>query len=283
LLIDRSGAAGRPIVFDRYGEGSPPRIEGRGEVEDAVRIFNAQHLEVRNLEVTNQGPAPALRRGVHIQLQNFGTARHIVVAGMYVHDVNGTNERKENGGIIFSTDGGRVPSRFDGLTIERNIVWKVDRSGIVARSYHARRNRWFPSLGVVIRDNLVEDVGGDGITPWATDGAIVEHNIARECNRRAANYNAGIWPWSTDNTVIQLNEAAFVRTARDGQGFDSDYNSHNSLFQYNYSHDNEGGFLLICSPRRGIGRPGRRKHRDRSALQHQPQRPDQDIPLGRIG
>jgi len=34
----------------------------------------------------------------------------------------------------------------------------------------------------------------------------------------------------------------------DGQGFDSDYNSRNTMFQYNYSHDNKGGFLLICSP-----------------------------------
>jgi len=248
LLINRSGAAGKPIVFDRYGEGARPRIEGQGKVGDAVLIYNAQQIEVRNLEVTNSGPAPAVRRGVYIHLQNFGTAKHIVVARMYVHDVNGSNQRKDNGGIIFSTDGERVASRFDGLTIERNIVWKVDRSGIVARSYHARRKHWFPSLGVVIRDNLVEDVGGDGITPWATDGAIIEHNIARECNRRAGSYNAGIWPWSTDGTVVQLNEAAFVRTARDGEGFDSDYNSHNSLFQYNYSHDNEGGFMLICSP-----------------------------------
>ena len=44
---------------------------------------------------------------------------------------------------------------------------------------------WFPSLNVVIRENFVEDVGGDGIVPWATDGVLVEHNIARNCNRRA--------------------------------------------------------------------------------------------------
>src|SRR5260370_40749116 len=32
------------------------------------------------------------------------------------------------------------------------------------------------------------------------------------------------------------------------KGFDSDFNSRNTLFQYNYSHDNEGGFMLICTP-----------------------------------
>jgi hypothetical protein len=45
-----------------------------------------------------------------------------------------------------------------------------------------------------------------------------------------------------------LNEASFCRTTKDGQGFDSDFNSHNSIYRYNYSHDNEGGFMLICTP-----------------------------------
>lgn len=185
---------------------------------------------------------------MHVFLDNFGTASHIVIAGLYIHDVNGTNEKKDNGGIIFCTAGDRIPSRFDGLTIERNIVWRVDRSAIAAQSSHWRRTHWNPSLNVIIRDNLVDDIGGDGIVPWATESALVEHNIARDCNRRAGSYNAGIWPWSADNTVFQLNEAAFTRTTLDGEGFDSDYNSQNTLFQYNYSHDNEGGFMLICTP-----------------------------------
>jgi len=245
-----SGGDGAPIVIDRYGKGPRPRINGAGQVQDALRLYNVQWIEVRNLELTNQGAARGIRRGAHIFLDNFGTARHIVVAGLYVHDVNGDNERKDNGGIVFRTNGNQTPSRFDGLTIERNIVWKVDRSAIAAQSYHYSRRRWFPSLNVVIRDNFVDDIGGDGIVPWATDGVLVEHNIARDCNRRAASYNAGIWPWSTDNSLFQLNEASFTRTTRDGEGFDSDYNSQNTLFQYNYSHDNEGGFMLICTPGR---------------------------------
>lgn len=248
LAPSSSGAGNAPVVIDRYGKGPRPRIDAAGQVEDALRLYNVQHIEVRNLEITNQGADAALRRGVHILLDNFGTAKHIVVAGLYIHDVNGTNKRKDNGGIIFRTIGDKTPSRFDGLTIECNIIRKVDRSAIAAQSYHATRTRWFPSLNVVIRDNFVDDIGGDGIVPWATDGALVEHNIARDCNRRAGTYNAGIWPWSTDNTLLQLNEASFTRTTMDGQGFDSDYNSRNTLFQYNYSHDNEGGFMLICTP-----------------------------------
>jgi hypothetical protein len=252
-LVPRgSGAAGAPVIIDRYGKGPLPRIDAEGSFEDAVRLYNVQFIEVRNLEVTNRGERSANRRGVHIFLDNFGTGKHIVVSGLYVHDVNGSNgdgdNAKDNGGIIFRTNGDKTPSRFDGLLIERNIVWKVDRSGIAAQSYHWPRTRWFPSLHVVIRDNFVNDIGGDGIVPWVTDGVLVEHNVALHCNRRAGSYNAGIWPWSADNSLFQLNEAAYTHTTRDGEGFDSDYNSRNTLFQYNYSHDNEGGFLLICTP-----------------------------------
>jgi hypothetical protein len=247
-----SGRSASPIFIGRYGSGALPRIDAAGEFEDAIRLYNIQFIELRDLEVTNHGPQPAARRGVHVFLDNFGTAKHIVIAGLYIHDVNGSNgdgnNGKDNGGIILRTVGDKKPSRFDGLTIERNIVWKVDRSAIAADSYHWRRTKWFPSVHVLIRDNFVDDIGGDGIVPWATDAAVMEHNIAFNCNRRAASYNAGMWPWSTDNSIFQLNEAAFTRSMQDSQGFDSDFNSRHTLFQYNYSHDNEGGFILICTP-----------------------------------
>lgn len=250
--IAKDSSAGSAIVFDEFGSGGKPKIDGAGKVEDVVRLYNVQNIEIHNLEVTNHGIEPSVRRGVHIFLDNFGTARHIVISGLYIHDVNGVNghgdDHKDNGGIIFHTNGDRIPSRFDDLIIERNLVRSVDRSGIAANSYHWMRSRWFPSLRVVIRDNYVDDIGGDGIVPWATDRALIEHNVVRNCNRRAQSYNAGIWPWSTDNSLFQLNEAEFTRTTLDGEGFDSDFNSRNTLFQYNYSHDNEGGFMLICTP-----------------------------------
>ena len=253
LRVTSRGAPGQPIVFRKYGSGPRPRIDGGGQVRDVVLLSNAQHVVVRDFEITNTGtnsPAGngAVRRAVHILGDNAGPLTNIVVSDLYIHDVPGTQKIKDNGGIIFTTRGERVPTCFDGFRIERNIIWRVDRSGIVAQSYHARRTRWFASLHVVIRDNWLGDIGGDGITPWATDGCLVEHNILQGANERAGTYNAGIWPWSTDNTVFRLNRASGVRTLMDGQGFDSDYNSHRTLFEFNLSHDNEGGFMLICTP-----------------------------------
>jgi hypothetical protein len=100
---------------------------------------------------------------------------------------------------------------------------------------------------VVIRNNVVDDTGGDGIVNVATDGAVVEHNVVSHASQRSQDYNVAIWPWSADNTIIQYNEAYGTKGQHDSTGFDSDWNSRNTIIQYNYSHDNEGGFLLICN------------------------------------
>lgn len=42
------------------------------------------------------------------------------------------------------------------------------------------------------------------------------------------------------------NEVSDHKAPWDGQGFDSNWNCRHTLIQYNYSHHNEGGFLLIC-------------------------------------
>lgn len=48
------------------------------------------------------------------------------------------------------------------------------------------------------------------------------------------------------NTLVQFNEVSGTQLhGTDGQGFDVDMGSTNTRVQYNYSHDNEGGFLLL--------------------------------------
>ncbi|HEX7821856.1 MAG TPA: right-handed parallel beta-helix repeat-containing protein [Sphingobium sp.] len=250
LILTRSGRKGAPITVGRTGTGARPRIDVGGIAQQGVGILNAEYVSVSGLEVTNDGPPAGVRFGVLVAAENFGVTRGIAIRDMYVHDVRGTNDRKDNGGIVFRAMGERLPTRFEGISIERNIIWRVDRSGIAGISDQVTTARWFPSRQVVIRDNYLEDIGGDGIVPRATDAALIEHNIVRYAASRAPGYNVAIWQWSTDNTVIQLNEAAFTRGRFDGQGFDSDYNSRRTTIAYNYSHDNAGGFVLICAPGR---------------------------------
>lgn len=74
---------------------------------------------------------------------------------------------------------------------------------------------------------------------------MIEHNLVRDCRYQNTGYNVGIWPFEAANTVLQYNEAYETHGTTDGQGLDCDHASSNSVMQYNYSHNNEGGFMLI--------------------------------------
>ncbi len=245
-----SGAKGSPIKADSYGEGYKPRLQGNGRVAATVHLYNAEYWEIQNLAVSNQGAGRSPKRyGVHVELKDFGTARDIVLKNLDVHDVNGSLIKKEGGGagIVFSNSGDSIRSNFNGLTVESCTLSRTARNGILING-NWERTAWLPNLNVVIKKNLLEGVPGDGIVPIGCDGALIEHNVMRDCPRLLPDGEAaaGIWPWSSDNTIIQYNEVSDHKAPWDAQGFDSDWNCRNTVIQYNYSHDNEGGFVLIC-------------------------------------
>lgn len=235
----------RVIKIGSYGDGPRPRIDGGGRVLDAVLLRNIEYWEVADLEVTNQGiEREPWRTGVRIVADGCGKLRHIHLKNLYVHDVNGDLRKSHEGcGIYFESRGGNR-SHFDDLLIEKCHLQRTDRNGICQRRSRGAER----SLGVVIRRNLLEDIGGDGIKTWGSNGALIEHNVLRGGRTRCKDYAAGIWPWDCDDTIIQFNEVSGMVGTKDGQAFDSDYRCRRSVFQYNYSHDNDGGFMLICSP-----------------------------------
>jgi len=258
-----SGVAGRPVVVTRYGNGPKPALDAEGKSLATLYLFNSEHWDVSNVDIANRAPArvPGLA-GVQVRLENFGVAHDIRLGGLDVHDVFGSNVKDEGGGngIYCSSGGAKVKTRYDGLTIQNCRLARTDRNGITMGAYYARP-QWPLSTRVVIRGNTLTDIGGDGIVPIGCDGCLIEHNVLRGGRMRAQDYAAGIWPWSCDNTVVQFNEVSGMKGTMDGEGYDSDYNSRRTLFQYNYSHDNDGGFMLICddggqSPPWNIGNSG---------------------------
>jgi hypothetical protein len=233
-----------PILIDLYGEGPLPRIEAEGRALDALLLRNVEFWEVRNLELTNLGTnRQPWRTGVRIVSDGFGKMRHLRLHNLFVHDVNGhLSKNREGCGIFFEARGGNQ-AHFDDLLIENCRLLRTDRNGICQRGGGEPR-----SLRVVIRGNRLEDIGGDGIKTWGSRGALIERNVLRGGRTRCEDYAAGIWPFDCDGTIIQYNEVSGMKGIKDGQAFDSDYRCRDSLFQYNYSHDNEGGFMLICTP-----------------------------------
>jgi hypothetical protein len=251
-----SGTAQAPIFVGAYGTGARPLVEAEGLSQDAVVIQNRNYWTLTTLEITNTGAARPtgsgnLRRtGIRVTTDNFGIMRGIVLRDLIVRDVNGSlvkHNTNEGHGILFSATGSTTVngqlSRFDSLVIEDCRLAHTDRNGISQYTSNGSR-----STRVVIQRNLLEDIGGDGIKIWGSDYALVERNTLRGGRMRAQDHAAGMWPFEAKGTVIQFNEVSGMRGTVDGMAYDADYRCDSTLIQYNYSYNNEGGFILMCAP-----------------------------------
>lgn len=247
-----SGRPGALIVIGAFGRGPLPRIETNGSSPDAVRIADESYIVVQNLDLTNRGDYLSPRRGVHVVADRAGTVRGVVIRRLYVHDVQGSDV-KDLGG----SGGIQVDHPTAGVFIADNLVENVNRSGIwVAGSGADPRppaGAPWPSAttGVVIAHNTVLRMGGDGIVPTGTVGAVVADNVVCCGNlhgRPGIQYDAGIWTFNADGTVIDGNEVYGMRNgSSDGTGYDIDYDQDGTVVQSNYGYDNAGGFMLLCS------------------------------------
>ncbi|WP_405552367.1 carbohydrate binding domain-containing protein [Streptomyces canus] len=256
--LGSGSAAGGSITMSAYGTGALPIIAGGGGT-DAIYLYNQEYWEISDLEVTNTGAVTGAneRRGVYVVLENYGTGHHYKVSNLTVHDVNGTESKAGDGsaGIQFSVIGTTTASSFDDLVIDGNTVSNIHRSGINMGSVWGCRpsigcgsTNWTPFTNVVVQNNTVHDTSGDGIVVQNSQGAVMQHNVVYNA-AKGNTANAGIWAWDSDNTVIQYNEAYGTQKNSgnsDGQGFDVDYGQDGTIIQYNYSHDNAGGFILFC-------------------------------------
>ena len=250
-----SGMPGSPIVFGAYGQGQLPQLEAKGRYKSAVLIRNISNVVVRDMDISNKDSSVAEQKtgptGVCIMAEDCGTISNITLSDLYVHDINGDNRKfsKEGCGIYWECQGPK-PSNIDHLNIENCLLERVDRNGIRGNGTFSKRSTWFPGKNLVIRGCTLNDIGGDGIVIKAFDTALVERNKVLYTRMRARDNAVAIWPHSSDHTVIQYNEVAYTKNtnrANDGQSFDIDGNCRNTIIQYNYSHDNDGGFMLVIS------------------------------------
>ncbi len=256
------GSEKDPITFTTYGNGKQAHLAANGEFLQTVYLYNTEYVTIKNLEISNRGKKRIPKSmGIYLRLNNFGSSRNIKILNNNIHDIYGSPVKSIGGGcgIFWHTEGTKPMSRFDGLIIEGNHLKTIDRDGIRGwgecysgkklkpKCPYCDRATRYPSINMIIRKNLLEDIGGDGIVIKNTDGTIVEYNKIDGGRLRSPKHSAGIWPHASDNTLVQYNEVSNYKGTKDGQGFDSDWNCVGTIFQYNYSHDNEGGFMLLCN------------------------------------
>ncbi|MDQ0875228.1 hypothetical protein QFZ77_003887 [Paenibacillus sp. V4I3] len=165
-----SGSGGQPIVIDKYGAGSKPKINGKGLINDAVRLFNQSYWEVHNLDISNAKPSTATPgenlgdyRGIHVSGDLGGELHYFRIIGVDVHDVTGEinwisgtqpnppepgirfktgwDGSKKTGGIVFDTT---VPDLLNppgqatvinDVIIENSTIKNTSFAGIIFKQY----------------------------------------------------------------------------------------------------------------------------------------------------
>ena len=251
-----SGTVDSPITISSYGSGPKPIVNGGGIAGGTVYLINQSHWVIENLEVTNSAPerGDIFREGIFVENAGAGTIEGIRILSNYVHDVSGSfryagGDPHAFGGITVYAGGGAGTDRFDGVLIEGNMVERVGRTGIVVWD-QIWNGTGFSSENVVIRQNYVKESDSDGILTFGVDGGLIEHNVVEGAGIYSEpgefNGTAAIWPTRGKNNVVQFNEAFNTyKPEGDGQGFNLDIDTTDSIVQYNYSHDNQGGFILF--------------------------------------
>mgnify|MGYP001629417225 CR=1 FL=1 len=263
----------------------------RGEVSSCILLYDVEYIEISNIAMTNEGnfaegeeynSADRMdRTGVAGITQNIGTADHIVLRNLDIRNIQGNvyNKHMCNGGIYMvcaqPKDLSTGIAKYDDVLIEGCTLDNVNRWGI-AVGYTCYLDKFktaelpddtvrtYGSTNVVVRNNYLSDLGGDGITMMYCFRPLVERNVVKEFSRdmnngiykypvsdknghknRGGMLAAGIWPWKCKTPLFQYNECYDSYLSPDSQAWDAD-SGDNCIYQYNYSSNNAGGCVMFC-------------------------------------
>ncbi|WP_433439979.1 hypothetical protein [Nonomuraea sp. CA-141351] len=253
-----SGTADNPIVIASYGTGARPAIVGGG-ARAAVFLHNVQGWEIRELDISNAATRDGnARAGIYVLLDDFGIGKHYKISDVKIHDVPGCDclqpELENSGGIVFKAAGSQVATGFDGVEVTRNVISGVDNVGIGIVSqwskrdlYPAGTNTFVPNKNVRISLNKLTDQGGDGILVQNGVDPVTEWNIVSGFGLRASASHAAIVAFNSDRPVVQYNEITGGSATPPSFSLSVDAGNRDLVYQYNFSHDNDGPFMLFCA------------------------------------
>ncbi len=271
-----SGTESKPYIFESYGEGDKPKFDGKGLIGSGVlRITNCSNLTVKNLEFYDSDSNEGDKRGVFITGTNDGgedviSYPNIKLDNLYIHDIRGIKDAensgmayasKKTGGILFATLDGKAT--IDNLDIGNCVIENVDNVGIA--SYYFMKDNSANKVSPYTEDfyktahknarihhNSISNIGKNAIFVRNLYCGVVEYNQVHDTAVRCISGNSIVTSY-VDGTIIQHNEG-YRNLAQyngskiqDGCMLDADLQSKDTIWQYNYSHDNSFGLFLNCT------------------------------------
>lgn len=242
-----SGTAASPIVITSFGVG---RATIYGGSSSGLYAYNTAGFTISNLNFTALGARSNSQSGILFYADAGGNIQLDTINISQV-DVSGF----KYGVTIASWNG---LTGFKNVSITNAVCHDNVEAGIEIFGYTSTTMVGYPHQNIYIGhseayNNLgsagTSSSSGNGIVVGNANGVVIERSVAYNngTNNTSNGGPVGIWTWDCNNAVIQFNESHHNHTnsQTDGDGFDLDGGSVNSVMQYNYSHDNDGvGFAL---------------------------------------
>jgi hypothetical protein len=234
-LTGDGGSSTDRVLISSYGSGQATINSG---TSDGAWSLNSTGITFNNLTFTGTPGDISDQDGVRIENYTSNSVR----SGF---TVNGCNiSGYAGGGIVFGSDGSN--EGLNNLAITNNDIYDNVMVGIESYAVTNQTN-----TNITISNNLVHDnygdgystVTGSGIMLQGVNGAMVEYNSAYNNGIRGGNGGVGIWCYSSNDVIFQYNESYdnYGLKTDDGDGFDFDADTSNSIMQYNYAANNTGG------------------------------------------
>ncbi|MCJ8209010.1 right-handed parallel beta-helix repeat-containing protein [Mucilaginibacter sp. RS28] len=238
-----SGASGSPIIIDKYGTGNKPVINGPGTKSSAgLLLYNQEYWEINNLEISNYSSAGGISiRGILVTNTNLTVPKnHVYIRNCYIHNVNSDYSAS---GVPKITGGVILYGYFDDVTVRDCYVKDCATEGLRTYPYGSGATR---STNIKFIRNTVENIYGDGIVLNTVYQALADSNIVHNACMDDVNNFAGCWTFNSIGSVISHNEVyGLTGGLNDGEAFDADTDVDGDIYEYNYSHDNNKGFMLF--------------------------------------
>lgn len=255
----------------------------KGYVSSTILLYDTDFININNLEITNKSDdfnylnsndkvsERMDRTGVAGIAKNGGTMEGIHLEDLYIHDVDGNIQDKHmnNGGIqmnVLKPDNETETgiARYEDILIKGCHVKDVSRGGIIF-GYTYNHSKFtgaeisdeiiekYGHSKITIEENYVQNPGNDAICVMYSNKPLIQKNVSDKAGVDMLEYSywqnfcATIWPWKCKDAIFQNNEAfdTIGQNNGDGQAWDIDW-SDGTIYQYNYSHNNGGGAMLIC-------------------------------------
>jgi len=245
LVIRGSGSDDKFVVIDSYGKGGSPRLIGDQNALNTIYLYNISYIQINHLDISNDYIPKDNRRTAIMVESNNRISKGFKFNQLDIHNVGGT--RKLEGYGIKYESFGNGDAGIDGLLVQDCEIHDGMFTGVIGGKGSGWRQNW--AKNVVVRNNYIHDLGKNGVRILNSFGALVEFNKIDNTGVGHVESASSVWVFGSDNTTFQFNELshAHLNDGNDGTGMHADYACRNTLFQYNYSHDNKGGAFNVVT------------------------------------